>query len=189
MKITRRAIFFILAAMIMAAPVKFKASGSPIATFGAGAQPNINVNSYYSMERAQRGRTLQGAVVIYIPGGYHVNSNRPTGKYLIPTSVKLDPRDGVRVGGVRYPRASLRNFSFSEEKLSVFEGRVVMRFNVTIPANFPHSKMELKAKVRYQSCSDKECYAPATRDLSLWIDVVNANEAAKRTNGNIFGGK
>lgn len=189
MKITRRAFFFVLAAIVMAAPVNFNATATPIATLGAGAQPNININSYYSMDKAQRGRTLQGAVVIFIPGGYHVNSNRPTGKYLIPTSVKLDPRDGVRVGGVSYPRASLRSFSFSEQKLSVFEGRVVMRFSVTVPANFPHSKMELKTKVRYQSCNDKECYAPATHDLSLWIDVVNANESAKRTNRNIFGGK
>jgi DsbC/DsbD-like thiol-disulfide interchange protein len=187
MKIIQRAIFFVLTAIITAAPVNFNATATPIATLGAAAQPNININTYYSMDKAQRGRTLQGAVVIYIPGGYHVNSNRPTGKYLIPTSVKLDPRDGVRVGGVRYPRASLRSFSFSDQKLSVFEGRVVMRFSVTIPASFPHSKMELKAKVRYQSCSDKECYAPASRDLSLWIDVVNANESAKRTNRNIFG--
>lgn len=187
MKTTRRAIFFILAAIIMAAPFNLKATATPIPTLGLAAQPNININSYYSMNKAQRGRTLQGAVVIEIPGGYHVNSNRPSGKYLIPTSLKLDPRNGVRAGGVRYPRATLRSFSFSDQKLSVFEGRAVMRFSVTIPANFPHSKMELKAKVRYQSCSDKECYAPATRDVSLWIDVVNANEAAKRTNGNIFG--
>lgn len=189
MKITRRAIFLVLAAIIMAAPVNFNATATPIVTLGHAAQPNISINSFYSLEKAQRGRTLQGAVMIDIPSGYHVNSNRPSGKYLVPTSLKLDPHDGVRVGGVRYPRASLRSFSFSEQKLSVFEGRAVMRFSVTIPAGFPHSKMELKAKVRYQSCSDKECYAPATRDLSLWIDVVNANEPAKRTNGNIFGVK
>ena len=189
MKTTRRAIFFVLAAIIMAAPANQTATATTIAALGAAAQPNISINSYYSMTKAQRGRTLQAAVVIDIPDGYHVNSNRPSAKYLIPTSLKFDPRDGVKVGSVRFPRASLRNFSFSDQKLSVFEGRAAMRFSVTIPANFPHSKMELKAKVRYQSCNEKECFAPATRDVSLWIDVVNANEAAKRTNGNIFGGK
>ena len=84
--------------------------------------------------------------MLNIPGGYHVNSNRPSGKYLVPTSLKFEPRDGVRVGAVRYPCATMRSFSFSDQKLSVFEGRAAMRFSVTIPANFPHSKMELKAK-------------------------------------------
>jgi DsbC/DsbD-like thiol-disulfide interchange protein len=187
MNITRRTIVLIIAAFIMAAPVNFNATALPLTTSGVVAQPSININSYFSMTRAQRGRSLQAAVVMDIPGGYHVNSNRPSGRYLIPTSLKLDPRDGISVGAVRYPRAMLRNFSFSETKLSVFEGRAVMRFNVAIPSNFPHGKLELKAKVRYQSCSDKECYAPVSRDVSLWIDVVNANESSQRTNRNIFG--
>jgi DsbC/DsbD-like thiol-disulfide interchange protein len=164
-------------------------NATPLATLGSALQPNIGVNGYYSMDRAQRGRTLQAAVVLDIPGGYHVNSNRPIGKYLVPTSLKIDAPGGVRIGGVRYPVARLRSFGFSEQKLSVFERRAVMRFSVTLPANYGQGKMELKARVRYQSCSDKECYAPATRDISLWIDVVNASESAKRTNGNIFGGR
>lgn len=186
MKITRRAIIFVFAAILVATPLDLNATAHPMAAYRSALQPNIGINSYFSMTRAQRGRMLQAAVVIEIPGGYHVNSNRPNSKYLIPTSVTLDPRDGVQVGGVRYPRAILRSFSFSDQKLSVFEGRAVMRFSVTVPANFPYGKLELKAKVRYQSCSDKECYPPVTRDVSLWIDVVNANESSQRTNRNIF---
>ena len=186
MKTNWCAILIILAAFVLGTPIDFKAHARSLAVAYAAAQPNISINTYYSMDKAQRGRSIQGAVVLIIPGGYHVNSNRPTGKYLIPTSLKFDPRDGVKVGAVRYPRANLRSFSFSEQKLSVFEGRAVLRFSVTIPAGFPHSKMELKAKVRYQSCNDKECYAPASRDISLWIDVVNANESVKKTNGNLF---
>jgi len=173
MKTSRPAIKLIIVAIIIAALLNFSVTATPIATLGARAQPNISINTYYASNKVQRGRTIQGTVVLDIPGGYHVNSNRPSGKYLVPTSLKFEPRDGVRVGAVRYPRATMRSFSFSDQKLSVFEGRAVMRFSVTIPANFPHSKMELKAKVRYQSCNDRECYAPATRDISLWIDVVN----------------
>lgn len=186
MNITRRTIFFILAAIILATPVNFNAKATPLTTIGVAVQPNISVNGYFSMNRAQRGRTIQAAVVLDIPGGYHVNSNRPSGKYLIATSVKIDAPGRVRIGGVRYPAARFRKFSFSNEKLSVFEGRTVMRFSVTVPANYAQGKLELKAHVRYQSCNDKECYAPARRDVSLWIDVVKANESANRANGNIF---
>ena len=186
MKITRRAILFFLAAILMMAPAGINVTATPLPAIGAALQPNIGVNGYYSMDRAQRGRALQAAVVLDIPGGYHVNSNRPKSSYLVATSVKIDAPGGVRIGGVRYPLARLRSFGFSEQKLSVYEGRAVMRFSVTVPANYGQGKMELKARVRYQSCSDKECYAPVTRDISLWIDVVNANESARRANGNIF---
>lgn len=186
MKITRKAILFTLAAIVMATPANLNANAKSLSSIVSAAQPNIGVSSYYSMDRAQRGRSLQGAVVIDIPGGYHVNSNRPSGKFLIATSVKIEAPSGVSVGAVRYPRARLRSFTFSDKKLSVFEGRVVMRFNVAVPANYGQGKLQLKARVRFQSCSDKECYAPATRDVSLWIDVVNANESARRANGNIF---
>lgn len=172
MTITRRAILFTLAIIIVAMPGSRAAIATPLLPAGAAAQPNIAINAYFATSKTQHGRTVQGVVALDIPSGYHINSNRPIAKYLIATSVKLDPRDGVRVGSVRYPRALLRNFSFSDQKLSVFEGRVLMRFSVTIPANFPNGKLELKGKVKYQSCSDKECYAPTTRDVSLWIDVV-----------------
>jgi DsbC/DsbD-like thiol-disulfide interchange protein len=174
MKITQRTILSILAVAVMASTGFFKANATPLSAVNSAAQPNISVTGNYSMNKAQRGRSLQASVVLDIPSGYHVNSNRPNGKYLIATSVKIDAPSGVRIGAVRYPAARLRKFGFSDEKLSVFEGRTVMRFSVGVPANYGPGKLELKARVRYQSCSDKECYAPVTRDISMWIDVVNA---------------
>ena len=140
MKITRPAILLILVAIIMAAPLTFSATATPIATLVAAVQPNISINTYYASNKVQRGRTIQGTVVLDIPGGYHVNSNRPSGKYLVPTSLKFEPRDGVRVGAVRYPRATLRSFSFSDQKLSVFEGRTVMVLARQSPRTFRIAK-------------------------------------------------
>ena len=52
-------------------------------------EPNIGVNGYYANDKAQRGRTIQAAIVMEIPSGYHVNSNRPLNKYSIPTALKI----------------------------------------------------------------------------------------------------
>lgn len=191
MKITRLALLFALAATLVA-PVKFTATATPLAPVAAARQPKIDIDGYYSMEKAQRGRTIQAALVMEIPKGYHVNSNRPMSKYLVPTSVKFEAGDGVKVGGVSYPRAIMRSFSFSEdkeEKLSVYEGRAVLRFSVTIPAGFPHSKMLLKARVKYQSCSDEVCYAPTSREVSMWIEMAGDKDSVKRANAHIFGGR
>lgn len=190
MKIIRTALLFALALGALIVPANLKAKATPLSGVAAARQPSIDINGYYAQEKAQRGRTIQAAVVMEIPKGYHINANKTLSKFLIPTTVKLeDVGDGVRVGAVTYPRAIVRQFSFSEDKLAVYEGRAVMRFTLTIPAGFPHSKMLVKARVRYQSCSDEVCYAPATREVSMWIGIADDKETPKRANGNIFGGK
>lgn len=192
MKIIRQALLCALAVGALAAFVNFKAGATqPLSIVTAAArQPNISVNGYYSMEKAQRGRTVSAAIVMEIPKGYHVNANRTLSKFLVPTTLKIeDVGDGVKVSGPSYPRAIVREFSFSKDKLAVYEGRAVMRFNVTIPASFPHSKMLLKARIKYQSCSDEVCYAPASHDITMWIDIAGDKDSVKRVNGNIFGRK
>ena len=149
--------------------------------------PNIGVNGYLSTDKAQRGRVIQAAVVMDIPGGYHVNSNRPLEKFLVATQLTIEAAKEVRVGPVAYPRARLQTFQFSKEKLSVYEGRAILRFNVTVPANFNSGSLELKAKLKYQSCSNSLCFPPQTREVRLQVPVVGATESVKRTNGEYFG--
>ncbi len=162
---------------------------SSLSVVAPAQPPNIGVNGYFSMNKARRGGTIQAAVLLDIPDGYHVNSNKPIGKYQIPTSLKIEVGDGVKTSAVSYPRALVKSFSFSDEKLAVFEGRAYLRFNLIIPASFPHSKMLVKARVKYQSCSDSECYAPATREKEMWIDIAGDQDAVKAANGQIFGKK
>src|SRR5215510_13029809 len=140
-------------------------------------EPNIDVKGYFSNDKAQRGRTLQAAIVMEIPGGYHVNSNRPGNKYSIPTSLKIDAPRGVMVGAVIYPRAIVRKLkAVNNESLAVYEGRAILRFNVTVPANYQGGDVVLKAHVRYQSCNDEVCFPPKNHDLDMGIGVVGAND-------------
>jgi DsbC/DsbD-like thiol-disulfide interchange protein len=172
------------AVLVAQSPASFSAAPS--------AQANIGVNGFFSADKAQRGRTIQAAVVMDIPEGFHVNSNKPLSKYSIPTTIKIDAPGGVRVGPVSYPRAVVRRFKFEgrseEERLAVYEGRAVMRFNVTVPADFEPGVTELRVRVRYQSCDDRVCYPPATRDITLPVGIVGASDPVRRINGQIFGG-
>ena len=172
-------LFFVAALMIL--PASF------YATPGPQSAPNIGVNGYLSADKAQRGRVIEAAVVMDIPGGYHVNSNRPLEKFLVATQLTIDAPKQVRVGPVAYPRARLQNFQFAKEKLSVYEGRAILRFNVTVPANFSSGSLEMKAKLRYQSCSDSLCFPPQTREVKLEVPVAGATESVKRVNTQFFG--
>jgi DsbC/DsbD-like thiol-disulfide interchange protein len=146
---------------------------------------NIGVNGFFAADKAQRGRSVQAAIVLDIPHGFHVNANKAA-KFSIPTVVKIDAPKGLRVSAVAYPRAVVRRLGFSKEALSLYEGRAVMRFNLTVPANYQTGLTELRAKVTYQSCNDEVCYPPTTREVKLGINIVDTNESVRRINGQYF---
>ena len=135
------------------------------------AQPNISMNASLAPSKVARGRTVRATVVLTIPRGFHVHSNKPLEKFLIATQLQVDTPNGLRVGPVSYPRALLRRLKFSKKPVAVYEGRVMMRFNVTVPANFSTGTAEIKAKVRYQSCDDEVCFPPQTKEVKLWLTV------------------
>lgn len=153
-------------------------------------EPNISVKGYYANDKAQRGRTVRAAVVMEIPSGYHVNSNQPLGKYAIPTALKIDAPKGVTVSAIAYPRGVVRKLkAVNNEALALYEGRAIIRFNVSVPAGYSGGSLNVKARLRYQSCNDEVCFPPKTQDIDMNIDVVSANDRVQGANGWIFGGK
>jgi DsbC/DsbD-like thiol-disulfide interchange protein len=133
--------------------------------------PNIGISGSLSADSVRKGRSAQAVVVMDIPSGFHVHSNRPLEKFLIATQLQVEAPKGVKVGAVVYPRALLRNLKFSKSKVAVYEGRTPMRFNVTVPASFGSDSVELKARLRYQSCNDEVCFPPQTREITIPVKV------------------
>jgi thiol:disulfide interchange protein DsbD len=142
-----------------------------LATTAPQSVPNIPVNGSLVSNQTQRGRTVQGTIVIDIPSGYHVNSNRPLEKFLIATQLQIEAAKEIRVGPILYPRPLLRSLKFSKSKVSVFEGRTTIRFSVTVPRSFTGNSAELKARLRFQSCNDDTCFPPQTREVKLWLNL------------------
>jgi hypothetical protein len=171
-----------LPARRVAAPPR--ASVAPAALF----EGEIPANVLAAANKAQRGKTLQAAVVMDIPRGLHVNSNRPLSRYTVATVVRVSAPRGVKASAVRYPRAVVRKFEFSEERLAVYEGRAVMRFTLTFPESFPEGVARVRVVVNYQACSDTVCFQPASKDMTLPIGVVGPDDPVQSINRNVFGG-
>ena len=119
---------------------------------------------------ALRGSTARGTIVMSIPGGLHVNSNRPSSQYSIPTTVRLSGA-GVRLGAVGYPRGANRKFDFSESAINVYEGTVRFPFTVKVPANFRGNAVRVRAVVKYQACTTEVCYPPKTKEITMTARV------------------
>lgn len=123
-----------------------------------------------SIGAVTRGGSTNGTIVMSIPGGLHVNSNRPNSQYAIPTTVKVSAV-GAKTGTVSYPRGKNRKFQFSEDTLNVYEGTVSFSFKLTVPANFKGNTVKVRAVIRYQACTEEVCYPPKTKEITLTARV------------------
>lgn len=180
---------FILTLTNLPAPATAAANAVEPPAPAAVQNGKVPVNGYFSVDPAQQGTTFQAAVVLDIPGGLHVNSNRPLGKFAIPTRVTIEAPRGLRVTPVTYPRGKVMTFPFApDEKLAVYEGQTVMRFNVTVPANHPVGVERVRVLVNYQSCNDEVCFPPQKAEMSLAIAVVTKETPMNRVNTRLFGG-
>ena len=163
-KLIRHFLLFLFATTLLALPASY-------ANVLAQSPPNIGVSGYVSGDSVRRGRSAQAVVVMDIPSGFHVHSNRPLERFLIATQLQIEAPNGVRVGSVIYPRPILRSLKFSKNRVAVFEGRTMMRFNVTVPSSFGSDSAQLKARLRYQSCNDELCFAPQTKEVTINVKV------------------
>jgi DsbC/DsbD-like thiol-disulfide interchange protein len=178
----------LLVVTISMVPQNFLAKPAPVRA--VAPEPTIHFKGYYASDKAQKGRVVRAAVVLEVPDGYHINANKPLGKYAIPTTLKIEAPSGVTVGPIAFPRAVVRKLkATNNESLAVYEGRAIMRFNVTVPANYGDDWLNLRAKVRYQSCNDDVCFPPKNQEIDVGIGIVGANERVKPANGWVFGGK
>lgn len=132
------------------------------------------------------GSTLKAAVVAEIASGYHINDNKPTLDYLIPTEVKLEPSKHVKVEKFIYPKGELKQFAFSDTRLSVYEGELVVGAELKVARTVPAGTYTLKGKFSYQACNDHACLPPASVPLELTVKVVRRGVPVKRTEADVF---
>ena len=132
---------------------------------------DVKVSGELKPDKIKKGQISRATVVMEIPQNLHVQSNKPLDKFLIPTKLEIDaPRD-LKVGPVSYPRAISRRLGFSKQPVAVYEGKAIIRFNVTVPANYGSSSAELRGNLRFQACNNDSCFPPVNREVKLWLNV------------------
>jgi thiol:disulfide interchange protein DsbD len=132
---------------------------------------DVKVSGSLKQDKLKRGGTTQASVTIEIPSGLHVQSNKPLDKFLVPTKLDIEAPQGVKIGPVLYPRARTMKLSFSKTPVSVYEGVAIIRFNVTVPANFGASSAEIKGRLKFQACNNDSCFPPQTREVKVGLNV------------------
>ena len=122
-------------------------------------------------DKVKKGRVVRASVTMDIPSGLHVQSSKPLDKFLVATKLDVETPSGLKVGPISYPRALMRKLKFSKSSVAVYEGQAVIRFNVTVPANYSGGSGDIKGKLRFQACNDDSCFPPLTREVKMWLNV------------------
>jgi thiol:disulfide interchange protein DsbD len=137
----------------------------------AQTSADVNVSGQITPDKIKKGRVARAVVELNIPSGLHVQSSKPLDKFLVATKLDVDAPSGMQTGPISYPRALMRKLKFSKGVVAVYEGRTMIRFNVTVPANFYGDGGEIKAKLRFQACNDESCFPPVTREVKMRLYV------------------
>ncbi len=146
--------------------------GTPsLSAMAQGSAKVVKVTAGEPVYKVKRGGAVQVAVTIEVEEGYHINSNRPAEKYLIPTALKIDRTAGLSTTPVIYPKAKLQKFEFSPKPLSVFEGKAVLKLMARALPSLAAGAQMLKGKLTVQACNNQQCLRPQTIDVSIPFQV------------------
>lgn len=120
------------------------------------------------------------AAMITVEPGWHVNSNKPTFDFLIPTTVEFSHPQGWQLEGVEYPEGEMKSFAFTAGKaISVYDGEVRVVARARAPENADGAGPAVfEATLRYQACSDTICLPPITTRTSLSLALGSGGAPA-----------
>ena len=138
----------------------------------------VTVTGKVSHDKIKAGTTIEVIVTGEIEPEYHINSNKPSEEYLIPTVVKFEPFANGEFGEIIYPQAKMAKFSFSDQPIAVYEEKVVVRTRLTLDKNISPGKKTIKGTFSFQGCNDVNCFAPQTLNFKIPFEVVAATDTA-----------
>jgi thiol:disulfide interchange protein DsbD len=134
------------------------------------------------------GGIVRTALVIRLPEGYHVNSNAPRDRSLIPTVLTIDPPAGVSVAGIVYPAPTDLTQAGQPQPLAVFEREFTIGVRFALPRDEAVGEIVVPARLRYQACDANMCYIPATVETRWALRVVPASTPIAKQHGDVFDG-
>ena len=102
--------------------------------------------------------------------GFHINSHAPKDELLIPTVLKLDASNGVKVADEEYQKGSPFRLSVGSggaagETLDVYQGE----FRVSMRVVAPKGASTMMGSLHYQACDNTACFPPKTLPVMVAV--------------------
>jgi DsbC/DsbD-like thiol-disulfide interchange protein len=121
--------------------------------------------------KVSSGAVVRAPLTIQVDAGYHVNSNKPADRFLIPLQLTWSP-GSIEAAKVDFPKPEQGKYAFSAKPVSVFTGtfNIVTQFKTAPGAN--PGPATITGKLHYQACNEHTCLTPKTIEVSLPIEIL-----------------
>lgn len=137
------------------------------------AQPTDMVTLEVPQEvRIPVGESVEVGIDIIIKEKLHLQANPVNDEFLIPTTVKLKPGKDIISGIPVYPPGNSFILKGTSDTLSVYDGRLSIRFPVQIRPAVKPGKYLLEGELYYQACDSLKCFAPRSISFTISIEAV-----------------
>ena len=181
------ALLFILAAGNFALRENTAAAAQSSADAPAAPAAIVKPRAFVSLAPVPRGKEFQVALAVEIARGYHMNSNHPTDKYLIPTTLTPKLPTGFELLDTIYPAGRIEKFSFSPNKgLDVYSASVTLKLRLIAHNDAPIGAVTFPVTLRYQACNDTTCLPPVKVPVDVRVDVAAAGTTSHAAHPEIF---
>jgi hypothetical protein len=112
-------------------------------------------------------KPTQIALHFQIAQGLHINSNKPSDDFLIPTTFSIPDDSGVRLDAAAYPAGTVIALPFDPKtKLSVYTGEFIIQARIVATTG----NHLIEGKLHYQACDNNQCLPPKT--ITVTVDVI-----------------
>ncbi|NNG27752.1 MAG: thioredoxin fold domain-containing protein [Ignavibacteriaceae bacterium] len=170
---------------ILSAMILILASTQAFSQFGM-QEDLIKLKTYQSFDKVYRGSEFKIAIEADVKESWHINSHKPYDDYLIPTEVVLPENPNFILQKVAYPEPHDFNLAFSDDPLSVWEGKVLFGAIVQANENLEPGEYQLIVELNYQACNDMSCLAPTYVADTITVVVASNKEVVNQVNQGIF---
>lgn len=139
---------------------------------GKTGGPSVNLVSA-PLPSIRRGEPGNVDLRFHIASGYHVNSNKPSEEFMIPTALHMEATTDIVIGKINYPEGQAVAFEFApDQKLSVYSGTFTVGVTVRPLHTVPPGKYAMRGALKYQACDNRACYPPKQLPVEFEVRVV-----------------
>jgi thiol:disulfide interchange protein DsbD len=142
-----------------------------------GQPPPAVLSPYVAATAVKPGESVRLALRVVVPEGQHLQADRPRDPTLIPTFLWID-QSVAKVREVVFPPTTDFRVEGLPDLLEVFEHEFTIGVEAVVPATLPPGRLVIPARLRYQACDDKVCYAPRTVE-TRWEFAISAGGGAR----------
>jgi thiol:disulfide interchange protein DsbD len=122
--------------------------------------------------QAGPGCTVSVLLPFEIEKGWHINADRVTDDFMVPSILEVEPPAGTKVERIVYPPAEMVKLKISEKPLATWKGRIEIRVDLSgLP---PSGALDLKGKLTCQACNDTLCLPPQDVEISAAVKIASA---------------